>query len=214
MSNLNQSKKIIWRWIIANLVGFCASVPFGFAMIWFLSVAFGWSQLNSILYIIFVYGFMGAIIGIAQWLSVKQYFPKISSLWILSNALALPLSTYTFLVVGRNLSNILFPLFDDVVAVGILAAIAGGLGGLTCGVIQLLILKKCIVHPHFAVTWIFTSFIICILASFISVVVSMLINIPNFPWNWMELAITFAVLYSATTGRVLYWFLVNPKYNT
>ena len=214
MSNLNQSKKIIWRWIIANLVGFCASVPFGFAAIWFLSLAFGWSQLDSILYIIFVYGFIGVIIGIAQWLNLKQYFSKISHLWILSNALALPLSIYTFLLVGRNLSNILFPLFGDVIALGILAAIAGGLGGITCGVIQLLVLKKWIFHRHFAITWIFTSFIICIFASFISVVISMLINLPNFPWNWIELAITFAILYSATTGRVLYWFLLHTKHPT
>ena len=39
-------------------------------------------------------------------------------MWILSNALALPLGVYTFLVVGINTSNILFPYFGDVIAVG------------------------------------------------------------------------------------------------
>lgn len=211
MSKFNQYQKIIWQWIIANLVGFGGSIPFGFAMVWFLSIVFGLSQLDNLLYIIFVYGFIGVIIGIAQWLMLKQYFPRISSLWILSNALTLPVDIYTFLFVGRSISNILFPLFGDVMAVSILAGIAGGFGGAIAGIIQWLLLKKWIIHRHFAITWIFSSLIVCALAGFISVAISVLINLYHFPWNWIELALTFAILYSVITGRVLYWFLIHAE---
>lgn len=215
MSQLNLSKKnkqIFWQWILANLVAFCVSIPSGFGMNWLLSLAFVQVQSNQILYIIFVYGFIGIIVGIGQWLILKQYFPKISSLWILSNGLAFPLSIYTFLIVGKNTSNILFPFFGDVVAVGILAAIASGLGGATAGLIQWSLLKKWILHQHFAIIWILSSLISCMLAGFISVTISVLINLYYFPWNWIELAVTSAILYSAITGRVLYWFLLHSDH--
>lgn len=217
MSNLNlqnKHKKIFQQWIIANLIGFCASIPSGFGMNWLLNRVFIQLQSNKILYIILVYGFIGIIIGIAQWVILRKYFPKISTLWILSNALAFPLSVYTFFIIGINISNILFPLFGDVIAVSILAAIASGFGGAIAGLIQWLLLKKSIVHRHFAITWISSSLISSVLAGFISVAISVLIHFSYFPWNWIELAITSAILYSVITGRVLYWFLLNADNQT
>lgn len=211
MSKFNQYQKIIWQWIFVNLVGFCASIPLGFSTTWLLGRVFDWSSSDNILYIIFVYGFIGIIIGIAQWFMLRKYFPRISTLWILSNALTLPISIYTFLLVGRSISNILFPLFGDVMAVSILAAITGGLGGAIAGLIQWLLLKKWIVHRHFPIIWILCSLISCALAGFISVAISVLINLYHFPLNWIELAVTFAILYSAITGRVLYWFLIRAE---
>lgn len=211
MSELKQSTQIFRQWIITNLIGFCASIPFGFGMNWLLNKTFIQLQSNKVLYIILIYGFVGIIIGIAQWVILKQYLPKISTMWILSNALALPLGVYTFLVVGINTSNILFPYFGDVIAVGILAAIASGLGGAIAGLTQWCLLKKWIVHRHFAIIWIFSSLVSCVLAAFISVTISVLINVSHFPWNWIELAIASAILYSVITGRVLYWFLLHRE---
>ncbi|WP_153009511.1 hypothetical protein [Mastigocoleus testarum] len=180
-------------------------------MNWLLNRTFIQLQSNKILYIILIYGFVGIIIGIAQWVILKQYLPKISTMWILSNALALPLGVYTFLVVGKNTSNILFPYFGDVIAVGILAAIASGLGGAIAGLTQWFLLKKWIVHRHFAIIWILSSLISCVLAAFIGITISVLLHFSYFPWNWIELAIASAILYSVITGRVLYWFLLHRE---